>query len=185
MRHLDATDLALRPELRPMVLAPGAMGQERRLLVSPQHGILLANGPQEALVQAIHLARLPGSKVRVANGVRSVTYVHLMFERHQVIWGNDLRSESFSPGPWALSALDPAALREMARPFPVALRLGAAAGYGATARLFRSFAGMTADLSQTRMSAVTGQSPARKGAKRWLTPNTAPKTAQPPTARQN
>jgi Ca2+-binding RTX toxin-like protein len=145
IRRLDATDLAARPDLRPVVFAPGAMGQDRRLLVSPQHGMLLASGPQEALVRAIHLARLPGGKVRVAKGVRSVTYVHLMFERHQVIWGNDLPSESFYPGPWGLSALDPSALREIARLFPDAVKQGPASGYGAPARPFLSFAELQRD----------------------------------------
>ena len=134
MRRLDAADLSLRPDLRPVVFAPGALGQDRRLLVSPQHGMLVGQGADEALVRAIHLARLPGGKVRIARGVRSVTYVHLMFDRHQVIWGNGLASESFYPGPWGLSALDPSALREIARLFPDAVRLGAAAGYGALAR---------------------------------------------------
>ncbi|MCC5976146.1 MAG: Hint domain-containing protein [Rubellimicrobium sp.] len=134
--RLDAADLALRPDLRPVLLEPGALGQERRLLVSPQHGMLVGRGADEALVRATHLARLPGGKVRIAKGVRSVTYVHLMFESHQVIWGNGLPSESFYPGPWGLSALDGPALLEIAHLFPDAVRLGAATGYGARARPF-------------------------------------------------
>jgi hypothetical protein len=140
-RHLDATDLALRPDLRPVVFEPGALAQDRRLLVSPQHGMLIGQGAGEALVRATHLARLPGAgKVRIAHGIRSVTYVHLMFENHQVIWGNGLPSESFYPGLWGLSALDLPALLEVSRLFPDAVRLGAAAGYGATARPFLRYA---------------------------------------------
>lgn len=135
MRHLSSADLAKAPDLRPVVFAPGALGQDKRLLVSPQHGMLMQGaGGEQSLARAIHLARLPGGKIRVAKGVKKVTYVHLMFESHQVIWSNGLLSESFYPGAWGLQALDTAALREMAQLFPDMARLGALEGYGETAR---------------------------------------------------
>ena len=59
---------------------------------------------------------MPG--VRVANGRRRVTYVHLMFEAHQIIFAEDIPSESFYPGPMSMRALDKEAAAEFATLFP-------------------------------------------------------------------
>jgi hypothetical protein len=137
-RRLGAAALAARPDLRPVIFDAGSFGQSRGLLVSPQHGILVGRGADEVLVRAKHLLRQQCYGVRLARGIKSITYVHLMFETHQVVWGNDIPSESFYPGPWALSALNAPALLEIAKLFPNAVRLGAIAGYGTTARDFRT-----------------------------------------------
>jgi hypothetical protein len=41
----------------------------------------------------------------VAHGKRQVTYYHLMFDCHQIIWSEGVPSESFYPGPLALGGL--------------------------------------------------------------------------------
>lgn len=141
-RHLTQTDLEVSPDLRPIRINADLCGNERGLLVSPQHGVYVKTderGGFDTLARATHLARLRGGKVRIAHGVRSVTYAHLMFEKHQIIFGNGIASESFYPGPWGLTALDHESVFEVLRLFPEISRLGAEIGYGLTARPVAKF----------------------------------------------
>lgn len=128
-RRLDHAMLSAHENLRPVLIKAGAFGQEQQLIVSPQHGVLLGVGGEETLVRATHLARLAGGGARVMNGARKVTYIHLFFERHQVIWGNGLPSESFYPGPVALGGLARGARAEL---FDLVPDLAAAADLAGT-----------------------------------------------------
>jgi Ca2+-binding RTX toxin-like protein len=130
MRRIGAAELLARPELRPVRIAPGALGNARPLLVSPQHGLLVSlaeRGGAEGLARAIQLARMRGGKVRVAAGVRAVSYLHLAFDRHEIVFSNGLASESFYPGHRALAALSIAARREFGEIFPDLAAFGAPA----------------------------------------------------------
>jgi Ca2+-binding RTX toxin-like protein len=104
--HVSSEQLKSRPKSRPILIERGALGNTRRLLVSPQHGMVLQISEQgDQLVRAAHLAKSGGPGFRVANGVQQVTYVHLMFAEHQIIFAENARTESFYPGPMGLAAL--------------------------------------------------------------------------------
>jgi hypothetical protein len=98
---LGRRDLAMAPELAPVLLPPGSVkGLETPLTVSPQHRLLLAGpraellfGLSEVLVPAISLTGLGGA--RLIRGGRPVTYVHLLFDRHEIVWSNGIPTESF------------------------------------------------------------------------------------------
>ena len=122
-RRLRAADLRRNPKLRPILLQPGALGSDRALVVSPQHGILVRFDGEERLVRATHLARLPGGGVRAMNGRQSVTYVHIVLDRHQIVFANGRPSESFFPGPRAMAALTSEAREELETLFPDLARL--------------------------------------------------------------
>jgi hypothetical protein len=121
--------------LAPVAFAAGALGNARPLEVSPNHRMLIAS-PQadllfaepELLVAAKHLAGRPGIARRSGG---SVTYAHLLFERHQILCANGTWSESFYPGTTALGALERAARAEVLRLFPA---LGQGAEFGTLAR---------------------------------------------------
>jgi hypothetical protein len=102
---VDQASLMADERVRPVRICQGVLGARRDLLVSRQHGVLL--GPDH-FVRAAHLARIMRG-VRIAHRRRFVTYVHLMFDRHQVIFAEGVASESFFPGTHALSALSPEA----------------------------------------------------------------------------
>ncbi|MEO1681152.1 MAG: Hint domain-containing protein [Pseudomonadota bacterium] len=112
--------LSARPDLRPIALEPRWTGAPARTLVSPQHGVLVAwsGGPEERLARAIQLARLGGGAVRVAEGARSVRYVHFLLPHHEIVYGNGLAMESFYPGPWAVATLVPASRLSLLARFP-------------------------------------------------------------------
>lgn len=125
-RTLSAAQLCARADLRPMTIRAGALGKnqpERDLTVSPQHRMLLCNpqtqlwfGEDEVLVAAIHLTCLAGVSQRVPQD--GVTYVHLMFDDHQIINGDGAWSESFQPGQQALDGMESAQRDEIFALFP-------------------------------------------------------------------
>ena len=136
-RHLDPATLDTAPHLRPILIAPQLVGAEAHLIVSPQHGMLLRDaGGDERLFRAKHLAQMKGAQAQVLNACRAVTYIHLMFEAHQIVFANGAPTESFYPGPMALGALSLAQRAEMMALFPGLAVLHARQTYGDTARVF-------------------------------------------------
>ncbi len=114
-RRMSGARLHAMPYLRPIRLRGGALGAgrpDRDLLVSPQHRMLvrgqaaqaLFNTP-EVLVAAEDLVN--GHSITVDHSLREVTYVHILLERHQVIWANGLETESFHPSNTALEGIAP------------------------------------------------------------------------------
>lgn len=136
-RSLGRAELAAAPHLRPVLIGQGVLGVARNLLVSPQHGMVIGAGRH--LARAKHLAKTTKG-IRIAYGKQQVTYVHLMFDKHEVIFAENAPSESFYPGPMAIKALDTDAQNEM---FALFADIGActtkqavASAYGDTARGF-------------------------------------------------
>lgn len=87
----------------PVVFLPGQFGAERRTMVSPQHRILLRGpwiellfGQPEVLARAKHLVE--PSACHSCVGRDTVVYVHLMFRRHEIVFGDGMPSESYQPG---------------------------------------------------------------------------------------
>ncbi|MBD3763710.1 MAG: Hint domain-containing protein [Rhodobacterales bacterium] len=125
-KALGALDLAERPDLRPIRIAAGALGEglpERDLIVSPQHRCLVRSdiarrmtGEREVLAAAKHLLGQPGIDPLPAGA--EVVYVHILFDRHELVFSNGAVTESFYPGPQGTAALDDAALREIHALFP-------------------------------------------------------------------
>jgi len=111
---LDTPTLRANPQLRPGLIKRNVLDNSRDLLVSPQHGMLLG---RDHLARAKHLAGTR-SGIRIAHGKRQVTYVHMLFDAHQIIFAEDAPSESFYPGPWALKTLSPDALHGLNMAMP-------------------------------------------------------------------
>ena len=133
-RAVGHDELRANDKLHPVLIKKGVLGAARDLLVSRQHGMLVG---QDHLARAAQLAKTTRG-IRVARGKREVTYIHLMFEAHQIIFAEGIPSESFYPGPMALEMLDSAALDELMMLFPSLKRQSdrrdALSPYGSTAR---------------------------------------------------
>ncbi|MEM9755467.1 MAG: Hint domain-containing protein [Pseudomonadota bacterium] len=100
--RISVADLTERPHLRPVEIAPGALGNSDVVRVSPQHGVLVRGaraemlfGTAEVLVPAKALVGAPGIRQAPLDG--PVRYIHLLFERHQLVKSAGLISESFRP----------------------------------------------------------------------------------------
>lgn len=90
----------------PIRFAPGAMGNAKELLVSPQHRILVSGwraelffGEDEVLVAATHLVN--ADTIHRAPR-RFIEYHHLMFDAHEIVLADGVPSESFYPGDYIL-----------------------------------------------------------------------------------
>ena len=126
VRTLDAVDLGANPALLPIRIAKGALGGQlprRDLLVSPQHRVMVRSavarelfGQDEVLVAAKHLLALDG--VEIARDVSSVSYHHILFDRHEVIWSEGAQTESLFLGEQALASLTDEGRREILTLFP-------------------------------------------------------------------
>lgn len=125
-RRMNAAQLALAPELRPIRIAAGAIGPDipdRDLLVSPQHRVLLTGwkaelyfGEPEILVPAKSL--VDDCTIVIARDVEDVEYFHVLFDRHEIMLTNGAPTESFFPGAYVLDALDRAVSEELYAIFP-------------------------------------------------------------------
>ncbi|SEW00398.1 Ca2+-binding protein, RTX toxin-related [Cognatiyoonia koreensis] len=149
-RRLCRKTLLANPKLRPIRVDAGVFGNETPVMFSPQHGLLLRDrggGGSEQFVRARHLARINGGKVRIAHGTSEVTYVHLMFESHQVILSAGIWTESFYPGPQAMASLRQEEMAEMAVLFPDLFSAGVQAAYGQQARAFAPFRTLSAHIA--------------------------------------
>ena len=124
--RVDGARLARRPELAPVRIAAGSLGHglpERDMWVSPNHRMMrvgaeveIRTGAREALVAAKRLVGRPGIARAAAPG--GVTYVHVMFERHQLVLADGAWTESFQPGDWSLGTMGAGARREVLTLFP-------------------------------------------------------------------
>lgn len=123
--------------LAPVMIPAGALGDHGALAVSPQHRLHVTGwraelyaGEAEVLVKAIHLVR--SGHLQQAEG-GSVTYHHLLFDRHEIIRAEGLWSESYYPGPATLAGHDAGVQEELLTLFP-GLRDNPLCGYGPSAR---------------------------------------------------
>jgi len=123
---VGAEGLARTASLRPVLIPAGALGAGlpvRDLRVSRQHRMLVRSrvaqrmfGNEEVLVAAVKLVGHAG--IRMDEATRDVTYVHLVFDTHELVFAEGAPSESFYPGREALKALPDAARAEFELLFP-------------------------------------------------------------------
>jgi Ca2+-binding RTX toxin-like protein len=117
-RRIGPEEMAARPVLQPVVIRRGALGNDRPLFVSRQHGLAVL-GPQGAvLARAGQLAGLGQGAFRQACGRRTVAYHHLLLARHALIRANGAWAETLWPGPAALAALGPEVRGQIALALP-------------------------------------------------------------------
>lgn len=137
IRWIEARTVPAVDRYAPVRVRPGVVtGLERDILVSPQHRMMfqgcraeLLFGESEVLVAATHL--IDGVDVTQDAG-GEVTYIHMLFDTHEVIYAEGAATESFHPGDMGMTAVSDEAREELFAIFPE-LRSNVN-GYGPTAR---------------------------------------------------
>ncbi|WP_255599283.1 Hint domain-containing protein [Hasllibacter sp. MH4015] len=138
IRWIGSRKIAAEGRFAPVVIEAGTFGMHRRLVVSPQHRIMLTHwmaelmfGEDEVLVAAKDLVN--ECSVRVLAG-DEVEYFHLLFDAHQIVFSEGLATESFLPGPTVLNDLDADVQDEVLTLFPE-IDPDTKLGYGPAARI--------------------------------------------------
>ncbi|WP_323768614.1 Hint domain-containing protein [Marinovum sp.] len=123
--ELTGHKLARAPHLRPILIQAGSLGPnlpEQDILVSPQHRILMTGDKaqlffeeREVLAAAKHLTDLDGVD---EVGTLGVTYIHFMFDQHEVVLSNGAWTESFQPGDQTMGSMGAKPKAEIFELFP-------------------------------------------------------------------
>lgn len=107
----------------PVRLSRGYLGLTRDVILSPLHRVVVASarvelttGQAEALIAARDL--VDGINVHRLPAGQEIRYVHLLFDRHELVHTSGLVSESFNPGAVGLDAFGPAQRAEILQLFP-------------------------------------------------------------------
>ncbi|WP_083480278.1 Hint domain-containing protein [Loktanella sp. 5RATIMAR09] len=140
-KRLDFMELKKAPQLRPIVIAAGALGDgmpERDMMVSPTHRMLITShkaelyfGQSEILIPAKYMLDLAGVSV---SDQPYVTYVHMMCDNHEIVLADGAWSESFQPGDHTLKGFDADQREELFTLFPELATDAGLAAYRAARR---------------------------------------------------
>ncbi len=137
LRWIGSRKVPARGKFAPIHIKAGTFGNHRKLMVSPQHRVLVRDvlaellfGEREVLVAAKDLVN--DRTVRQVEG-GTVEYVHLLFDSHQIVFSEGLATESFLPGPQTTKLFERPIVEEICAIFPE-IDPDTGAGYGPAAR---------------------------------------------------
>ncbi|MEJ2021559.1 MAG: Hint domain-containing protein, partial [Maritimibacter sp.] len=137
VRWIGSRRIAAEGPLAPIRISANTFGQHRELLVSPQHRVLIRDalaellfGDDEVLIAAKDLVNDLTVRPQVGG---EVEYVHILFDKHEVVFSEGLATESFLPGPQTTKSFERAVIEEICEIFPE-LDPATGAGYPSSAR---------------------------------------------------
>jgi hypothetical protein len=116
LRWVGTHTFQIRDDAGPIQIGAGALSPNvphSDLIVSPQHRILVSSliaermfGMPQVLVPSKALLPLEGVHSSAAKG-QSITYFHLLFDRHEIVFAEGALTESFFIGDQSLKLLSP------------------------------------------------------------------------------
>lgn len=122
IRWSGASTVVAQGDLAPIVITRGTLGNDRDLVLSPQHAILLSDwraellyGQSDVLVRAKDLLNMDGVYRRPG---RLITYCHILMDQHHVVKAHGVWSETLYPGAVAMDAVNSEAQAEIDALFP-------------------------------------------------------------------
>jgi len=155
LRWIGTREVVAEGAFAPILIRAGTFGSHGDVQVSPLHRVLIRDslaellfGESEVLVAAKDLVN-DHSVTRVIGG--SVTYVHLMFDSHQVVFSDGLATESFLPGPQTVKSMEAQIMEEICAIFP---ELDPITGDGYSPAARRMLKGYEATLWRTAQAAA-------------------------------
>jgi len=111
-RNLNRDNLLSTPGFNPVRIKAGAFGDgvpQRDMMVSPNHRMLLASetaevmfSEREVLVAAKHLVGLGGIETVAPD---KVSYIHILFDNHEIVLADGTWTESFQPGEHSMAGI--------------------------------------------------------------------------------
>ncbi len=125
-RKLNAIDLQGNRKLAPVRIGKGALGKgipEQDLMISPQHRLLVRSIIAERIFN-VNEVLIPAIKLCVLNGIEQITettevsYWHMLFDGHEIVYANGAATESLFTGPEALKSIPEESREEILALFP-------------------------------------------------------------------
>ncbi len=123
IRWVGSREIEAKDNFAPIRICAGSYGAEADVLLSPQHRVLIRDiwaellfGDSEVLVKAKDLVN--DKTVRREESEMTVTYVHLLFDQHNILTSSGLLSESYLPGPMMRHTFPDEACAEIITLFP-------------------------------------------------------------------
>lgn len=123
VRWAGSREIDAKGDFAPICISAGSYGATEDVWLSPQHRVLVRDiwaellfGESEVLVKAKDLVN--DKTVRREERDTSVTYVHLLFDAHQILTSQGLLSESYLPGPMMKHAFSQECCDEIITLFP-------------------------------------------------------------------
>ncbi|WP_299288240.1 Hint domain-containing protein [uncultured Tateyamaria sp.] len=136
-KFVTAGMLERAPYLQPILIQKDSMAPaipDRDMHVSPQHRMLVANsatqlwlGEDEVLVKAKDMTHKPGIDVDTEG--EGVTYIHIMFDQHEIVLVDNAWTESFQPGDMLSSDAADEVFKELLELFPELAHTGGRQSY--------------------------------------------------------
>ena len=122
VRWIGSKTVSGSGQLAPILIREGTFGNTHDLRVSPQHRMLLRGWQAELVLgepEVLAAAKLliNDRSIRPAP-CKSVTYVHILFDDHEIIQAGGCWSESYRPSPSNIAGLDHGARCELLELFP-------------------------------------------------------------------
>jgi len=124
-KNLDPKTLILNPHLNPILIRKGSLDNdlpETDLMVSPNHRMLVRRNKSavyyeetEVFAAAKHL--INNRSIFAVDRIQ-VSYLHFMFDTHQIVLANGSWTESFQPSDHTLKAVGNAQRTEILELFP-------------------------------------------------------------------
>ncbi len=144
-RNLNRHELTKMQQYFPVLIKAGALGEgvpQRDMMVSPNHRMLVTSelaevmfGESEVLVAAKHLISLDGVETAP---VSKVSYIHMMFDRHEVVLADGCWAESFLPGQQAMAGIKSDQKQEILDLFPELVDVRGLRNFEAARRLLKA-----------------------------------------------
>ena len=126
IRWIGGCDRAATGSFAPVRICAGALGPglpRQDILVSQQHRIVIASriaervcGASSVLVPAKKLLGVDG--ITLVKDVARVRYLHILFDRHEIVLANGAPTESLLTGPMATDLLGTLAILQIELRFP-------------------------------------------------------------------
>jgi Ca2+-binding RTX toxin-like protein len=143
-KDLGATDLFKMPQYQPIFVRAGSLGNgmpERDLLLSPNHRMLMTGKAatlyfeeNEVLSAVKHLTGIDGiDRVETTD----LSYIHLLFDHHEVVLSNGAWTESFQPGDYTMAGIGDAQRTEIMSLFPNLAIDPVTAGFSAARKILK------------------------------------------------
>lgn len=119
--------MGIRPDLRPVLIRKDALGKdqpERDMRVSRQHRILVRDWRAEMMFGAEEGVLVPAyalcndSTIIEERPDTPITYVHMVFDDHEIVYADGVETESFHPASRTVTAMEDGQRAELVELFP-------------------------------------------------------------------